>query len=77
MRAHRSLRHLASELTRSGYDVLRFDYRGTGDSIGELSELSVEDWVDDTRQALGELRDRVGTSKRCRCTQSSPTSSKT
>jgi pimeloyl-ACP methyl ester carboxylesterase len=57
LRAHRSLRQLAVMLADVGYHVLRFDYFGTGDSAGELSEADVAGWEDDIRTAIDELRD--------------------
>jgi pimeloyl-ACP methyl ester carboxylesterase len=42
-------------LARSGVDVLRFDYSGTGDSAGDLSQASVTRWCSDIRQASAEL----------------------
>lgn len=55
IRAHRSLRTLASRLSSNGFDVLRFDYRGTGDSSGALSDVTVEAWLNDAEHALEEL----------------------
>lgn len=55
IRAHRSLRTLASRLSLSGFDVLRFDYSGTGDSYGALSNVTVEGWLTDAEYALEEL----------------------
>jgi pimeloyl-ACP methyl ester carboxylesterase len=55
-RAHRIYRVLATQLARSGYPVLRFDYSGTGDSMGDDAEASLDDWLDDIAHAGGELR---------------------
>jgi pimeloyl-ACP methyl ester carboxylesterase len=57
MRAHRAYRQLAFLLTRIGLHVLRFDYRGTGDSSGELDTVTTGDWVQDVGHAIQELRD--------------------
>lgn len=57
MRAHRSLRRLAINLSSLGYAVLRFDYRGTGDSAGTLEGVTAEDWQKDIRFAVQELID--------------------
>ncbi|MDB5921259.1 MAG: hypothetical protein JWN13_195 [Betaproteobacteria bacterium] len=60
MRTQLALRELAISLAESGQHVLRFDYRGTGDSFGELSETAVSDWVDDIALAVREGRDLTG-----------------
>lgn len=57
LRAHRSLRRLAINLAAQGYAVLRFDYRGTGDSAGTLEGVTAEDWLQDIRYAVQELID--------------------
>lgn len=57
MRSHRAMRQLAMMLSRNGYPVLRFDYRGTGDSSGEVEEMSFPDWVEDAGVAIDELKD--------------------
>ena len=57
MRAHRAYRQLALLLTKIGFHVLRFDYRGTGDSSGELDNVIADDWVADVGHAVQELRD--------------------
>ncbi len=56
MRAHRPLRQLVNSLAEMGYHVLRFDYRGSGDSVGDMAGLTPRDWIDDTVQAIEELR---------------------
>lgn len=60
MRAHRAYRQLALLLTKKGYHVLRFDYRGTGDSSGELENIVASDWLDDVDSAIDELREATG-----------------
>jgi pimeloyl-ACP methyl ester carboxylesterase len=54
-RAHRSLRILGDRLGMCGYDVLRFDYFGTGDSMGEGSDVTLDGAVSDTLVAIDEL----------------------
>lgn len=56
MRSHRAFRQLAMLLNKQGYGVLRFDYKGTGDSYGEPEDASVEDWLDNIVQAADELK---------------------
>ncbi len=57
MRAHWAFRSLAGGLAARGFPVLRFDYRGTGDSSGEPESTTFEACVDDARVAAEELRD--------------------
>lgn len=57
LRAHRSLRRLAINLSALGYSVLRFDYRGTGDSAGTIDKVTADDWQEDIRHAIQELMD--------------------
>jgi uncharacterized protein len=63
MRAHRAFRQLALLLARAGFHVLRFDYRGTGDSSGDGLEPSLADWVTDAGVAADELRDTAEVSR--------------
>lgn len=56
MRAHRAYRQLATLLNKQGFPVLRFDYRGTGDSAGELEDIKLSDWKEDIAVAVEELR---------------------
>ncbi len=63
MRAHRSLRRLAINLAAQGYAVLRFDYRGTGDSAGTLEGITAQDWHDDINIAVQELMDIAAVTK--------------
>jgi alpha-beta hydrolase superfamily lysophospholipase len=54
---HRAYRQLSLQLSSEGFDVLRFDYFGTGDSAGETDDGSVEQWLADIKTAAEELRD--------------------
>jgi len=58
--AYRTGRVLADRLAVQGWDVLRFDYYGTGESAGEGSEVSLAGWVSDARTALEEALDLSG-----------------
>jgi alpha-beta hydrolase superfamily lysophospholipase len=63
-RAHWSYRHLAERLAGAGFDVLRFDWHGTGDSSGDGSEPDqVATWQDDLSQAIEELKRRAGAAR--------------
>jgi len=63
MRAHRIYRVLATHLERSGYAVMRFDYGGTGDSMGDGDDVTVTSCVADVAAAAEELRAASGASK--------------
>lgn len=63
MRAHRIYRVLATQLERSGYAVMRFDYGGTGDSMGDGNDVTVESCVADVALAADELRAVSGAPK--------------
>lgn len=63
LRAHKSMRRLAINLAELGYPVLRFDYRGTGDSAGDLDGVRAEDWVADINHAIQELIDMAAVPK--------------
>jgi alpha/beta superfamily hydrolase len=56
---HRMFRILAERLSRTGSDVLRFDYYGTGDSAGDDNEGDLAGWTDDVVTAQAELLRRV------------------
>jgi hypothetical protein len=47
---------LARALCEAGVAALRFDFRGSGDSDGELRDLTIEGEVADARAALARLR---------------------
>jgi pimeloyl-ACP methyl ester carboxylesterase len=59
VRSHRLVRVLGEQLAKRGHDVLRFDYFGTGDSMGEDSEGDLDGWAADVVTADAELR-RLG-----------------
>ena len=60
MRTHLALRELAMALAERGQHVLRLDYRGTGDSFGDLSEVAISDWVEDITLAVRQGREKSG-----------------
>jgi amino acid adenylation domain-containing protein len=59
-KSHWALRNLARNLSEAGHDAFRFDYAGTGDSLGEASAFSVEDWTKDIADARATLRSGAG-----------------
>ena len=62
-RAHRIYRVLATQLERSGFHALRFDYSGTGDSMGESEDGSIARWIGDVGIAGEQLLARSGAKK--------------
>lgn len=48
----------ARALAAAGYDVLQIDLRGCGDSSGDFSEASWQDWRDDLIEGVRVLRSR-------------------
>jgi len=63
IRAHRSLRNLATRLSQGGLHVLRFDYFGCGDSAGDLKDATFERWRKDVATAIDELKDMSGATR--------------
>ena len=60
---YRSLYLFSQELARDGVPSLRFDYGGTGDSEGELADVTLDTMVNDTVCAAAEARRRLGVDK--------------
>ena len=56
VRIHRLQRVLADQLARHGHPVLRFDYHGTGESMGDDEAFDLDGAVDDVLAADLELR---------------------
>jgi pimeloyl-ACP methyl ester carboxylesterase len=58
---HRQLAGLAERLAAGGLPTLRFDYRGTGDSLGDDEEPGrLRAWIDSVRAAVRFMRTQVG-----------------
>ena len=58
---HRGWRKLAECLAASGMPALRFDYPGTGDSLGnEDDPHRIEAWIDSIGAAVRYLREGTG-----------------
>jgi alpha-beta hydrolase superfamily lysophospholipase len=58
--AQRALVEAARAFAGGGFDVLRFDFRGTGDSGDEFSECDVAMWREDLRAVLVQARAMAG-----------------
>ncbi len=58
MRSHYALRLIALNLADAGFDVLRFDFLGTGNSGQDLQSVSVGDWAANLEVAADELSKR-------------------
>jgi len=62
--AHRFFIHVARALCNAGYIVLRFDFRGSGDSDGEFEDMTVSKEVSDASQAIDFLSDLAVTNQK-------------
>ncbi len=58
--AHRVFVRFARDLAAAGHAVLRFDYRGNGDSEGEFAEWTIEGAMEDIAAAAQELQRASG-----------------
>lgn len=56
IRCYHAFQELAKKLAKKGYHVLRFDYAGTGQSIGESDLLSAKSMILDIESAINELK---------------------
>jgi exosortase A-associated hydrolase 2 len=63
--SHRVFVTFARALAAEGYHVLRFDYRGNGDSDGDFAESSVETALEDISTAIDLLKERTGVVSVC------------
>jgi pimeloyl-ACP methyl ester carboxylesterase len=61
--AHRALRQLSLRLSAAGFHTLRFDFFGTGDSAGDMTDADLAGWEGDTELAMEELRDISGAAR--------------
>jgi uncharacterized protein len=60
LHAHRSIRQLAAKLSQNGFETLRFDYFGTGDSAGDMTDADFGGWKRDIETAIEELEELAG-----------------
>ena len=53
-RCYRAIADLANACSDKGMHVIRIDYSGTGESLGDLSQFTAADWVDDIYSVIEE-----------------------
>jgi exosortase A-associated hydrolase 2 len=58
--SHRVMVDFARFLCSNGYHVLRFDYRGCGDSEGDFEQATVTSRLSDIERAMGVFGERTG-----------------
>ena len=64
--AHRSLRHFATAAAAAGVPAMRFDYDGTGDSVGSDADPDrLASWIASIRDAADALRRMAGIQQIC------------
>jgi len=52
IQCHRAYWYLAQMLAEAGYTTLRFEYAGTGDSVGDLESSDLSVWREDIHDAI-------------------------
>ena len=65
MRSYRALYLLSQQLAARGFETLRFDYTGTGDSADGERGITLDQWLEDIRCAARELRELSGADGLC------------
>ncbi len=55
IRSYRVAREVTKSLARRGYDVLRFDFDGDGNSCSQMHNTSVQDWIKNIQDGYDEL----------------------
>ena len=55
----RTLVDIARELAVNGFDVVRFDYRGIGESTGDFDDYCFSDWLQDIEACVELLRKKL------------------
>jgi hypothetical protein len=60
IRAHFALRQISERCAAAGFDVLRFDYSGQGNSRGRSSDYAIQNWEEDLIVAANELTNICG-----------------
>lgn len=61
LHAHRGIRHLCDELARKNLLTLRFDWDGTGDSMGDDTDAErVSTWLDNVRDSILWMKEHSG-----------------
>src|SRR3954462_8423900 len=63
LRAPRAFRNLAVALAERGFHVLRFDYFGSGDSVGDGEATTRDPCLADLAIAIDELKDMSGATR--------------
>ena len=63
VRANFALRQISIKLAAEGFDVLRFNYDGTGNSKNTLESVSPGQWVENIASASQELVDISGSDR--------------
>ncbi|MCD6366533.1 MAG: alpha/beta hydrolase [Bacteroidales bacterium] len=65
LRCYRESVNLARALAGAGFSVLRFDYRGEGESFGIFENYDVESRLEDISGAVAELKNRFSLQRVC------------
>jgi pimeloyl-ACP methyl ester carboxylesterase len=64
--SHRTVRHLADNLSCDGFATIRFDYHGTGDSFSDLFEPQrVKTFLENIDAVIKRLKQQTGVTKIC------------